>query len=229
MKRIQWMVFLSLGCGVQLADEKNNTDSGVEEDTDPVVENLSDCPDVVPEQYRYVWDCQNANCNGSMVYRYGVGSTSSDQSISIEEKWFIFEGGGNYVIDTFQLEGELSEINESTFGLANLEENYEIWWEMSEQQSNWNWSKTFAEQENEEQRYYGYILIDTHTTLTQERNPENAVMVSAAPVNQTPDGAFYDLINDYARGTATPLEEEGEEYQWVPSDFVWASSGSCYE
>ena len=109
-------------------------------------------------------------------------------------------------------------------------ENYEIHWTLSDHQSGWNWTKTFAEQENDEQRYYGFLMIDTHTTLTQERNPDNAILVSAAPVKVTPDGSYYDLINDYARGTATPsVEETDGEYVWVPSGFEWASSGSCYQ
>ena len=51
----------------------------------------SDCPDAVPEQYRNIWDCSTEACGAPVLYRYGIGSSSADGSISMEETIFFFE------------------------------------------------------------------------------------------------------------------------------------------
>ena len=41
------------------------------------------CPDIVPEEYRYIWDCANDSCGGAMVYRNACFGCPDKQSKSV--------------------------------------------------------------------------------------------------------------------------------------------------
>ena len=57
------IVLLSMfACGDKQTDSGSDTPDGT-------VENNSTCPDEVPSEYWYTWDCQNVDCGGSTVYR----------------------------------------------------------------------------------------------------------------------------------------------------------------
>ena len=162
-----------------------------------------------------------------MVYRHGQGSTEANGTLSFTEDWYIFEPGGNFMIDTFEIDGQLTDINESTFGLSGYEEKYEVWWSISNQQSNWDWKSSFTDQENDNGAYYGYLLLDTYNVLSQDRHPDNAVMVVGAPVNVGEEA--YSLLIRMLSGQHRLLVNGDVDNPFVPTDFVWASEGSCHQ
>lgn len=184
------------------------------------------CPDEVPEEYRYIWDCQAENCDGSPVlYRYGVGSSDASGGAAVVEQWFMFNGGGDYCVDTFEIEGDFSPVDPNTFNCSECERTFEVSWDHTGMDCGVIWGGIFYGQDgqSEEAPYDGYLMFDTHTAFGN-RNPDNAALVVAAPVL----GGSYYPKPDWARGTATPTDtdpETGDEY--VSEDFTYVNSGSC--
>ena len=217
-----WMLFF-LACG----DKQSDTAAG---DTAGASVNNSNCPDEVPEDYRYTWDCLSTDCDGSMVYRSATGASISDGSISLTENWFVFDGASP-CIDTFQIEGNAVDMNPDIFGCPSCERVFEVYWTLTESQCGLNWTNTFAEQESEDQIYFGYLLLDTHQRVSfdedvpLERYEDNSIIISGAPVNQAV--GTYNPIPDYALGTAVP--NTADDGIGAPEDYVWASRGDCYQ
>jgi hypothetical protein len=220
---------LVAGCTDEKAsDEDDSPGSLFEDDTAEPTESDSACPPEVPEEYQYLWDCEANSCDGSLVYHRGVGSSTADGGFSVTEQWFVFDGNSS-CIDTFEIVGSASDYNPSNFNCSNCEEIFEIHWNLVESQCNWNWSSTFADQESEEQSYYGFLMFDTHNAFG-DRNPDDAVLVLGAPVN----GGSYAPFGDYGRGTAVPVGDgvdiNGDGgTDFYPADLEWANSGSCYQ
>lgn len=192
--------------------------------------NGSNCPNAVPEEYRFTWDCLSTDCDGSMVYRYAQGSSNDSGTLNMQEQWFVFDGV-EPCIDTFQIEGVASDINPENFGCTTCERIFEVYWNLIDSQCNLNWSKTFAEQESDDQSYYGFIMMDTHHRVSfdegapLERYEDNVINIVAAPVNQAQ--GVYEPIPTYATGTANPntsVDEIG-----APEDYTWVSQGNCYQ
>jgi hypothetical protein len=176
------------------------------------------CPDSVPEEFRYVWDCASDTCGGSMVYRNATGESNADGTITISEDWFVFDGA-EPCIDHFEITGVITEINPEAFNCATCEEVFEVEWDLTSATCGWNWKTTFADQE--EPPYYGFILFDTHNSFGQ-RNPDDAMRVIGVPVNDSGGGQ---LLSEYGRGTATPTTEQDS----YPEVYAWSNSGDCYE
>ena len=213
-------VFLSLfACGDKQSDSADNGGSV----------NNSNCPDEVPEELRYTWDCLNEDCGGSTLYRLGSGASIANGTISLTEQWFMFDGV-QPCIDTFEITGVESDTNPELFGCSGCERIFEVQWTLTDMQCNINWGSTFAEQESEEQVYVGYLLLDTHhrvsfdETVPFERYEDNLVVISAAPVNIAQNA--YSSIPDYAAGVATPSGEDGIG---VPEEYSYSSNGTCYQ
>lgn len=202
------------------------TDSG---SFDTAEENNSTCPNEVPEEYRYTWDCLNVDCDGATVYRSGSGATIDNGTLSMTEQWFMFDGV-QPCIDTFEISGVESDTNPTTFGCSGCERIFEVTWTLTDMQCNVNWGSTFADQESEDQIYVGYLLLDTHQRVSfdedvpLERYEDNFFVISAAPVN-TVEGVYVS-IPDYATGTANPSGEDGIG---VSEDYTYASAGTCYQ
>ena len=210
-----WVALLAglVACGEEKESETTNTVFDQEGENEDNVDG-SGCPSVVPEEYVYLWDCENAEgCNGKL-YRQAEGESFDDGSFELTERWFLFNGPGDYCVDTFQIRGQYDSREPSTFGCQSCEVMYEVYWTMTDFQCEVLWSPFFAEQEPadpERQEYYGYISLDTHGGW-DIRSPE--MLVVASPVN----GNQYAPNTNYARGTAdptdpnaTPFEEADEE------------------
>lgn len=234
--RTLWMtitVAALTACGED-KDSTNTGDAVFDQETDNT-DNAdgSGCPSVVPEQYWFLWDCENSEgCNGKL-YRYGEGESFEDGSFEVTEQWFVFNGPGDYCVDTFSITGQWDDREPSTYGCASCEGMYEVYWEIQESQCGVLWSPFFADQAAETpdgQEYYGYILLDTHGGW-DIRNEE--MLVTASPVN----GNQYAPNFNYARGTATPTYEGAtpvgeadpmkEEQQ--PAEYKWANTGDCLQ
>ena len=215
-------------------DQNNN-------DTDNV--DGSGCPEVVPEQYRFVWDCENSEGCAAKLYRYGVGESFADGSFQVTEQWFSFEGPGTYCVDTFSITGEWDAREPATFGGGTAEELFEITWEMADSQCGLIWSPMFADQEADDpvtQTYGGFMMFDTHNAWSV-RNEDYEMLLIAAPVN----GNEYAPNSNYARGTVTPTDPDHaepahqEDGNWCCEDplsgtfqaaeYVWANSGDCLQ
>lgn len=178
------------------------------------------CPDEVPEAYRYIWDCQAETCDGPMLYRYGVGSSDASGEIAVVEQWFLFSGGGESCIDTFEVEGDVSPIDPTTFNCSQCEETYEVSWDHSGQDCGVIWGGIFFGQDgqSEEAPYDGFLMFDTHTAFG-DRNEGDGALVVGAPVL----GGSYYPKPDWARGTATPTGSA----DGPPEDYTYVSVGSC--
>ena len=221
---IIWLLSF-LACADKEGDTANGGDTGSTE------VNNSNCPNEVPEEFRYTWDCLSTDCDGSMVYRYAEGASISNGSISLRENWFVFDGV-QPCVDTFEIEGqEATDVNPDLFGCPSCERIFEITWTLTDSQCGLNWTNTFAKQESEDQIYVGYLLMDTHARVSfdeevpLERSEDYSVIVSAAPVNVA-EGT-YAPIPDYALGTATP--STADDGIGAPEDYIWSSRGDCYQ
>ena len=220
-----FLVFLSF-----IACSDKQTDSGF---VDGEEVNNSNCPNAVPEEFRYTWDCLNVDCGGSTVYRLGSGSSLADGTITITEQWFVFDGI-QPCIDTFEISGIESDINPQLLNFPpspHTNRGFEVMWKLTDSQCNLLWKSTFADQESDEQEYFGYLFMDTHSRTSfneedpLERYEDNFVVVGAAPVNSAENE--YAPIPEYASGSATPTT--ADTAIGVPEEYSWSSSGSCYE
>lgn len=211
--------------GTSVFDASNN-------DTDNV--DGSGCPSVVPEEYRFLWDCENTSedCSAKL-YRYGVGESFEDGSFEVTEQWFLFNGPSDYCVDTFTITGQWDDRTPNTFGCADCEKMYEVYWDMQDSQCEVIWSSFFADQEASDptaQSYYGFILLNTHGGW--DIRSEN-MLVMASPVN----GNQYAPNGNYGRGVATPTYEGavpvGEADPMIddiqPSTYVWTNTGDCLQ
>ena len=183
------------------------------------------CPDEVPEEYRFIWDCQADTCDGPMLYRYGVGASDDSGEVAVVEQWFLFNGGSDYCVDTFEVEGDWSPIDPTTFNCSQCERTFEVSWDHTGQDCGVIWGGIFFGQDGQSEAapYDGFLMFDTHTAFG-DRNEDNGALVVGAPVL----GGAYFPQPDWARGTATPDgtdPEEPEEY--VAEDYVYVNSGSC--
>lgn len=222
--------------------DENSVFGQNEDDTDNV--DGSGCPDIVPEEYRFNWDCENAEECSAKLYRYGVGESFADGSFQVTEQWFKFEGPGAYCVDTFYITGEWDSREPATFGGGTAEELFEITWEMADSQCEVIWSPMFADQEADDpvtQTYGGFMMFDTHNPWNL-RNEEYRMLLIAAPVN----GSQYTPNSNYAQGTVTPTDpdhalamSEDAAGDWCcedplagtfqPSEYVWTNSGDCLQ
>ena len=183
------------------------------------------CPDEVPEEYQYIWDCQAETCDGPMLYRYGVGSSDASGELTIVEQWFLFNGGSDYCVDAFTVQGEWSVIDPTTFNCSQCERTFEVEWDHTTQSCGVIWGGIFfgEDGQSEEPPYDGFLMFDTHTAFGG-RNEGNGALVVGAPVL---GGAYYPKP-DWARGTANPQGEDPEDpAEYTPEDYVYVNSGSC--
>ena len=234
-----WMTLSLLAFGlVACGEEKETSESsnsvfdqeGNEDNVDG-----SGCPSVVPEEYQFLWDCENAqgdDCSAKL-YRHAEGESFEDGTFELTERWYLFNGPGDYCVDTFSIVGQYDSREPSTFGCISCESMYEIYWTMTDSQCEVIWSPLFAEQEANDpasQEYYGFVMLDTHGgwDLRYEE-----MLVVAAPVN----GNQYAPNNNYARGVATPTYEGAtpageadpmiDEHQ--PATYEWTNAGDCMQ
>ena len=182
----------------------------------------SDCPDAVPEQYRNIWDCSTEACGAPVLYRYGIGSSSADGSISMEETIFFFEAPGVWCSDTFVIEGDYSPIDPTTFNCSECEEIWDVTYTMSTGNScGLQWGSLFKERSDSvEGPFYAMMMFETHGALTG-RNEDNAMQVNACTTDSATGSCQPN--RDYAEGTATPTTSEDT---W-PHDYEYASAPLC--
>ncbi len=231
-----WISVFAIGlvaCGEEKESETTNTVFNQEGENEDNVDN-SGCPSVVPEEYQFLWDCENAtdDCSAKL-YRHGIGESFEDGSFEMTENWYLFNGPSDYCVDTFKIVGQYDSREPSTFGCVSCESMYEVYWMMEESQCEVLWSPLFAEQEANDpamQEYYGFIMMDTHGGWDIRYEEMLAV---AAPVN----GNQYTVNNNYGRGVATPTDPDAapageadpmiDDYQ--PASFVWTNTGDCLQ
>lgn len=223
-------------------DDENSVFDNNSQDTDNV--DGSGCPADVPEEFRYLWDCENEEGCATKLYRYGVGESFEDGTIQITEQWFAFDGPGAYCIDTFEITGNWDSREPGTFQSPTSEELFEITWTMVDNGcSEIIWSPLFADQPADDpatQTYGGFMIFDTHNSWGV-RNEDYAALVISAPIN----AGQYVKDSNYASGTVTPTGEhepameQDENGDWCcedplagefqPSEYVWANSGACLQ
>lgn len=190
--------------------------------------NMSNCPDEVPEQYRYTWDCLNqvTDCGGSLVYRYAEGSSAANGHLQMQERWFVFDGG-SHCIDTFQITGTPADEIADEYCL-DCERGFAVEWALQDTQCNMDWEKTFQNEDLEEQTYTGFLMLDTHRRVTfgepLQRYEKNVMDVSAAAKDES--SGLYALIGVYGSGTAIP--STSDEAIGAPEDYQWQNS-ACYQ
>ena len=185
----------------------------------------SSCPDDVPEAYKYLWDCEAETCDGERArYHYGEGSSTGSGDLSATERWFWFWNDDDGVLssctDTFTITGESGTVDSSDDPCAGCELSWAVTWELTEDNCSIDYERTFNNRDLDEQIYDGYLLFDTHKTLGDERNDNDAMLVVAL-FNESGTSTYAQSIN-YARGTATPTSSADAP----PEDYVWANTGA---
>ena len=211
-------------CGYQVKIEKKEEDTSAD-----VVENLSECPDEVPEEYQFVWDCTKENCEGSaIVYRHTTGQSADDGTLALTQQWFVFDGVASCV-DTFTINGILTDLNPDVFDCSTCELVYEVQWTMTESNCQINWGPNTFKQENDAMVYDGFIVMDTHSRTFDSsdedgliRNPDGNMNVFEWPVNSD-TGEANKMVGT---GTALSITEESD----FPETYLWTNgSGDCYQ
>ena len=195
------------------------------------------CPDEVPEQYRNIWDCAAVSCpGGSILYHYATGeSTAGDpEGFEVTEQWFMFSSS-DWCTDTFEIVGERSPLDPSTFDCSSCETTWELAWNLtSGNQCSLMWGSVFhPDSTSAEGPFDGFMMLETHNSFG-DRNPDGNMLVITAMI----EGSTRQNNADYGRGYALPLDSEvdapPESYEWVgelrsgcdrmvdggPSDFV---------
>lgn len=206
------------------ADGGDGTDGTDGESTDGADGGGTDapCPDTVPEEYRYLWDCEANSCDGNpILYNYGVGSSTADGGFSAEEKWYIF-GGGTECMDVFTIEGDWSEIDPVNFRCSECEEIFQVTWELTSGNTcGLVWGSLFVDDRDDaEGPFSGFLLFDTHNAF-EDRNEDNAALVIGAPGK---GGTYYPNPN-YGRGEAVP--EAADQPIGPPESYEWTGPGTC--
>jgi hypothetical protein len=147
-----------------------------------------------------------------------VGESTSDDPSEFEvlEQWFMFTTE-KWCVDDWVISGEQSPLDPATFDAPTAETTWEVTWTMTTPnncQIVWG-PLFFPESTNEAGPFEGFLELDTHAELNDERNEDNGVLV------------FSDVIQgntrvhnaDYARGTAVPtdsaIDAPPEAYEWV--------------
>jgi len=241
---LAFSVLSLMACGSEKETEEDTENSVFDADDNPDNVENSNCPSVVPEEYIYLWDCENTEGCAAKLYRYGVGESFDDGSFEVTEQWFSFSGPGDYCVDTFEITGSWDSREPSTYGGAAAEELFDISWKMVESQCGVIWSPLFADQEASDpntQTYGGFMMFDTHG-FGDMRNEDYNALVLGAPVN----GNSYAPNSNYARGSVTPKAADhvgpgaqDENGDWCCSDelagtfqaanYLWASAGDCLQ
>jgi len=205
--------------GTLNGDANGGSDSGV---SDSDASGTHSCPDHVPEEYAWLWDCTASTCDGGRaVYHLGIGSSTASGAFTMEEKWYWFwDDGEESCTDTFSIVGERSSnpfADSSSDPCSYCEEVYAVEWELTTSECSVGYESMFDNEDVDEELYDGYLMMDTHTTLTEERNEDDAVAVIALYRDQSTSGT-YGGDYSYANGTATPSSSEDgppEDYEWV--------------
>ena len=227
---LRWVAPLcfALACGGAKDDEAGDTagesdggdaasDGGAGEDG-----GAAPCPDIVPEEYRFIWDCALNSCpGGPLIYNSATGESRADGSIEIAEQWFVFTSGGACV-DTFQITGQASDLDPNELRCSGCEGVYEVEWTMTTGNTcQLSWGGLFIDDnDNIEGPYAGYLMFDTHTAFG-DRNPDNAALVVGSPV----EGRTAYLNPDWGRGTATPAA--ADQPAGPPETYTWTNGGLC--
>jgi len=202
-------------------DTSGSSSGGGEEGGEEGGTDEAPCPDEVPEEYRYLWDCAAATCDGD-VYAVHLGTGSTDESgvLSTTEQWFLFWSRDDYCIEEFTLGGPTSSYDPSSFNCVGCEEIYEVEWEMtSDNNCSLSWGSVFVDDSDIDSPFSGYLMFDTHNAFG-DRNEDNKMLVVSAPVS---DGFYYPNA-DYGRGVADPLSK----VDGPPQQYDWVSNGACW-
>ncbi len=185
----------------------------------------ADCPDDVPEEYRYIWDCDLSSCpGGPLIYRYATGESVDEPpytTIRIEESYYVFSSGG-YCIDTFLIEGGWTNTDPTTYRCSECEETFHVTWTMSTGNAcGMVWGSLFFGREGADELegpWDGALALDTHGDLSGRTD---RALVVAAPWLRPSDGATYQDPNwGYAYTTpTTDFDGPPETYVYSNTDY----------
>jgi len=222
-----WMALvLTLGCA---GDGTGDGDAGGDDTgtgSDDGGGMSSACPDEVPDDYIYIWNCAATGCeDGRQVYHHGVGASEPDGSFSVTEDWYQFwDGGASHCIETFEITGSLSSLDGEQLNCSGCEVLYSVEWTMlTNNNCGLNWGSVFEGLEDESNLvgpFEGYMMLDTHNAFGG-RNEDNGMLVFSAILVGSNS---YLLDSSYGRGTATPTSGE----DGPPEAYAWASTGACW-
>lgn len=208
--------------GESSSDTGPTSDSDDEDGGDDGDTNSAPCPDEVPEEYRYLWDCSASTCDSGEVFAVhtGTGSSSEAGLLDTTEQWFLFWDRDTYCIEEFSLGGPTSAYDPASFNCSGCEEIYEVEWEMTTDNAcGLSWGSVFVDDSDVDSPFSGFLMFDTHNAFG-DRNEDNKMLVVSAPVT---DGYYYPNA-DYGRGTANP----SSKVDGPPTDYHWVSNGSCW-
>ncbi len=236
MTRVLSSIFLTTMVFACSGDDKGqSTDSGAAADDSGAAEDGGvegwpagqNCPDDVPEEVAGLWDCELNSCETKddvIVYKLGTG-TSTAETISLTEEFWVFNRDREWYVDTFTIEGELPDdgTNVSTFNCDSCEEIWQYQRVLTESQTGYGWTNTLNDKGNESGKFNGYMMFDTHTAFG-DRNPDDAALVYAVHFDSDWDD-WSKGRSEWGRGTATPTGSED-----APPEEYWyrSPSGSCF-
>lgn len=206
-------------------DGTDGSEDGTDDGTDGGDGTSADCPEEVPEEFRYIWDCDLTSCpGGPLIYRYAEGESIDEPpytTFSAMETYYVFTPDG-WCADTFEIRGTWDTADPGTYRCSECEENYRVTWTMSTDNScGLIWGSLFFGRDGAEEEagpWDGNIVLDTHGSLSGRYD---RALVGAAPKLSPANTADY-YNNNWAYAYTEPTTDfDGppELYEWSNTDY----------
>jgi hypothetical protein len=178
---------------------------------------------IVPDEYAEVWDLEGSSCAGAHAVLYFTfdGTIDDDGALTGTEKWYWFwttEGWEGDCVDTFDVEGEDSNVNWEDPPCPDCERELETTFELTDagrgcdglDYEDYFWNHNVDDDD--------YSVILELETLDGDEPYAGAGMTVNAGFEDDGSGGSFTFTDGYATGTYTP---EGDEYDEGAATLSW--------
>ncbi len=177
----------------------------------------------MPEEFRYIWDCDLTSCpGGPLIYRHATGESLEEPpytTFRATETYYVFQSGG-WCYDTFEITGRWDTADPGTYRCSECEENYMVTWTMTtENNCGLAWGSLFFGEDGAEEvsgPWDGNIVLDTHGSLSGRY--DRALVGGAPKLSPSNTSEYYN--NNWAYAYVAPTSD----YDGPPSTYDWSNT-----